>query len=113
MCLPSPGGGGSTRLKGAAGGGDSLSPRTLPVLRDRHPTPSRILRCEPTLPLQAGLSHVAEEVEKEGVVPAGTFDFLAHGYAVWMRANDIDCESSQDREVLGAIVFSGSVGVLG
>src|ERR1700730_17807312 len=32
--------------------GDSLSPRTLPELRDRHPIPSRILRCEPTLPLQ-------------------------------------------------------------
>src|SRR3984893_5036098 len=32
--------------------GDSLSPRTVPELRDRHPIPSRILRCEPTLPLQ-------------------------------------------------------------
>jgi hypothetical protein len=40
--LPSPGGGGSTRLKGAAGWGDGLSTPTVPELRDCHPTPSRI-----------------------------------------------------------------------
>ena len=60
----------------------------------------------------AGLSHVAEEIEKEGIVPASAFDFLTHGYAVGMRANDVECESSQDREVLRTIVFSGSVAIL-
>ncbi|MEH2531818.1 hypothetical protein V1277_001802 [Bradyrhizobium sp. AZCC 1588] len=35
----------------AAGWGDGLSSRKVPVLRD-HPAPSRILRCVPTLPLQ-------------------------------------------------------------
>jgi hypothetical protein len=61
--LPSPGGGGSTRLKGAAGWGDGLSARTVPELRE-HPAPSRILRCEPTLPLQGrvsmGMPHLVE-----------------------------------------------------
>ena len=37
-------------VRRAAGWGDSLSLRAAPELRDRHPTPSRILRCEPTLP---------------------------------------------------------------
>jgi hypothetical protein len=60
----------------------------------------------------AGLSHVAEEIEKESIVPARAFDFLAHGYWVGMRANDVECESSQDRQVLRAIVFSGSVAIL-
>src|SRR5271168_1970689 len=71
---------------------------------------TRILLFPP--PCGAGLSHVTEEVEKEGIVPAGTLDFLSHGYGVGMRANDIDRKSSQDREVLGTIVFSGTVAIL-
>lgn len=55
---------------------------------------------------------MAEEIEKEGVVPASPFDFLTHGYAVGMRANDVECESAQDREVFRTIVFSGSVAIL-
>src|SRR5216684_2485975 len=63
-------------------------------------------------PSWAGLSHVVEEIEKESIVPARAFDFLAHGYWVGMRANDVERESSQDRQVLRAIVFSGSVAIL-
>src|SRR6266550_4307866 len=81
-----------------------------------HPR-TNCVSCEgayPTVPspLWAGLSHVAEEIEKERVVPAGTLEFLAQGYSVWVRANDVECESSQDREVLRGIVFSGSVAIL-
>ena len=37
-------------------------------------------------PATAGLSHVAEEVEKEGIAPASAFDFLVHGDARgWAR----------------------------
>src|SRR5262249_21770131 len=50
---PSPGGGGSPRMKFAAGGGEGLSTRTVPVLRD-HPTPSHIsprsIRADPPPP---------------------------------------------------------------
>src|ERR1700737_2789715 len=79
-------------------------PPTRHIVRYAHDVPAS--------PQGAGLSHVAEEIEKEGVVPSGTFDFLAQGYSVWMRANDIECESSQDREVLWSIVFSGSFAIL-
>src|SRR5262245_27057495 len=52
--LPSPGGGGSTRVQRAAGWGESLSFRAVPELRDRHPTPSRIslrsMRADPPPP---------------------------------------------------------------
>jgi len=51
---------------------------------------------------------VGEEVEKECVVPACAFDFLAHGDAVGMAADDIERKSSQDRQVLWGVVFSGS-----
>src|SRR6478735_11877559 len=64
--LPSPGGGGSTRLKGAAGWGDSLSLQTVPEWRD-HPTPSRIsLRsCSPTLPLQGRVRKLTPRADRE------------------------------------------------
>jgi hypothetical protein len=55
---------------------------------------------------------VAEEVEKEGIVPSGALDFLAQGYGVGMRANDIGGKSSQDREVLWSIVFSCTIAIL-
>ena len=74
-------------------------------------TTAQQTRCVPS-PLWAGLSHVADEIEKEGIVPTGAFDFLTHGYPVWMRSNDIESESSQDREVLRGVVFSGSVAIL-
>lgn len=31
---------------------------------------------------------------------------------IWVRPNDVDCESSQDREALGTVVFSGSTAIL-
>jgi hypothetical protein len=37
---------------------------------------------------------VADEVEKEGIVPAGAFDFLPHGDAFGMGANDVDRASA-------------------
>src|SRR5215207_10790166 len=46
----------------AAGWGDGLSFRTVPELRDCHPTPSHIsLRsCEPTLPLQGRVNTISD-----------------------------------------------------
>jgi hypothetical protein len=55
---------------------------------------------------------VAEEVEKEGIVPAGAFDLLAHRYSFGVSANDVDGEPPQNGEVLRAVVFSGSATVL-
>ena len=37
---------------------------------------------------------MADEVEKEGIVPAGAFDFLPHGDAFGMGANDVDRASA-------------------
>jgi hypothetical protein len=51
---------------------------------------------------------MAEDVEKEGVVPSGSFDFLAHGCGCRMAPNDIESEPAQDREVFRAVVFPGS-----
>ena len=39
------------------------------------------------------------------------FDFLAHGDAGGVGSNDIDGGPPQDREVLWAVVFSGSTGI--
>src|ERR1041385_3877292 len=60
---------------------------------------------------KAGLSHVAEEVEEEGIFPTGAFDLLANGDAGRVGSNDIDRGAPQDSEVVGTIVFSGSRGV--
>ena len=56
---------------------------------------------------------MGENFVKEGVVPSGPLDFLGHGDARRVGANDVGGEPSQDGEVLGAIVFSGSTCVLG
>src|SRR5580700_11532154 len=56
------------------------------------------------LPTRAGLSHLGEHREKEGVVPASVLDFAAYGSLVGMRAKNVECELAQNSEVFGAIV---------
>src|SRR5215469_14386711 len=73
-------------------------------LRLHPPTPSR--------PLDAGLSHVGNELKEEVVVPSCSFEFLAHGYAVGMGSNDIESEATQDGQVFRPVVFSGATGIL-
>jgi len=75
-----------------------------------HPTPARFAR-RPS-PSRAGLSHVAEEVEKECIVPTGAFDLLAHGDARRVGANDVDGEAAQDSEVFRAVVLSCTAAIL-
>ena len=58
--LPSPGGGGSTRVQRAAGWGDGLSPRTVSVLKTSpRPCAFRCAHPQPTLPLQGRVKKVA------------------------------------------------------
>lgn len=54
---------------------------------------------------------MCDEAEKEAVVPCCAFDFLPHGYFLRVSAQDVEGEFSQDSEVLGRIVISGSVGI--
>src|SRR5882672_10703774 len=62
--------------------------------------------CQNVLVLFApGLSHAAEEVEKEGIVPSDAFDFPAHGNARRINTNDVDCERSHDGKILGPLPF--------
>src|SRR4029077_3645446 len=62
---------------------------------------------------KAGLSHMGEDIEQEGVVPSGLFDFLGHREASGMVTYDIGREPPQSCEVFGGGVLPGSVGVLG
>src|ERR1700692_3179445 len=66
------------------GWGD-LSTRALFEARDCHPTPARIVlrtNANRPSPSRAGLSHMAEGLHKEGIVPSGTLDFEADGLAI-------------------------------
>jgi hypothetical protein len=58
-----------------------------------------------------GLSHLAEKAEEEVLVPSSGGDFSAHGHFRGVGAEKIEGELSQDREVFGGGVLSGSVGV--
>src|SRR6266700_854104 len=74
---------------------------------------ARKMPLTPTLsPQAAGLSHLAEHAEQEGIVPASPLDLLAHGYAAGVDAKDIDSKPSQDGEVLRGIVLPGPIAVL-
>ena len=64
-------------------------------------------------PAGEGLSLLAEQAEKEAIVPGCGFDFAAHGYLLWVRSKHVECEPSQDGEVLGCVVLSCAVGILG
>src|SRR5262245_29898496 len=69
-------------------------PRRQRDRRGSDPTPARRRRfappCSPTLPFRAGLSHMTEHAEKEGIVPAGSLDFLTHGERSWVSTEDVE-----------------------
>src|SRR5689334_2955460 len=48
-----------------------------------------------------------------GVVPSGAFDFATQGGAIRMGLVDVERELAQDCEVLGSIVLSCAVAILG
>src|SRR5579872_743228 len=64
-------------------------------------------------PFTAGLSHMTEYGQKEGIVPAGAFDFAPNGSAVWMGSQDIESEPAESGEVLGSIVLARAIAILG
>src|SRR2546421_333375 len=64
-------------------------------------------------PFLAGLSHMTEHAEEEGVVPAGTLDFAPDRGVVRVSSQDVEGEPAQGGKVLGSIVLSGTIVVLG
>src|SRR5262245_11401687 len=61
----------------------------------------------------AGLSHLTEHAEEEGIVPAGTLYFASDRGAVRMGPQYVEGKLAEDSEVLGGIVLSGSIAILG
>src|SRR6202140_3506308 len=78
-------------------------------------TRSTPCRCElPNLsPQAAGLSHMAEGCDEEGIVPASAFDFAPQGGSIWVSSQDVEGEPAQNGEVLGSIVLARAVAVFG
>src|SRR5262245_36841194 len=64
-------------------------------------------------PQAAGLSHMADGGQEEGIVPAGTLDFSLDRGAIGVGSQDVEGKPTQDGEVFGCVVLSGAVGVLG
>src|SRR3979490_340848 len=62
---------------------------------------------------KAGLSHMADCLQKEGVVPACAFDFAAYRGLMRNRLQDVECKLSHEGKVLGRVVFPRSIAVLG
>src|SRR5579872_6541762 len=56
---------------------------------------------------------MTEYGQKEGIVPAGAFDFAPNGSAVWMGSQDIESEPAESGEVLGSIVLARAIAILG
>ena len=54
---------------------------------------------------------MTEHAKKEGIVPTGALDFLAHRYGRRMCPDEVECELADDCKVLGSMVFPGSVAV--
>src|SRR6476620_7860362 len=55
---------------------------------------------------------MTEHAQEEGVVPPRTFDFLAQGRGCGVTADKVEGELSEDRKVLGRVVFPSSVAIL-
>ena len=54
-----------------------------------------------------GLSHVAQHIEEEGIVPTCTFELAAKGsFGVGMGAGNVESEATQDGEVGRCIVLA-------
>jgi hypothetical protein len=56
---------------------------------------------------------MAEDSQEEGVVPACALDFASEGCAIGVGSDDVECEPAQDGEVLGRMVLSGTIAILG
>src|ERR1700748_3681327 len=64
--------------------------------RSGAPSPSPPSLPSRPAPFRAGLLHMSEEGQKEGVVPACAFDFETHGDFLWMRTDDVESHLSKD-----------------
>ena len=57
--------------------------------------------------LLAGLSHVCEHIEPEGLIPAGGFELPAHrGHLVGVDFGDFEGKGPVDREVGGGVALA-------
>src|SRR5437660_11835270 len=81
----------------------------------RGESPSPEIRCREfhLSPLAAGLSHMTEDCQEEGIVPASALDSASQGGSIWMSSQDVEGEPAQNGEVLGSMVAARAVGVLG
>src|SRR5262249_3675013 len=60
-----------------------------------------------TLPWRAGLSHVAKELKKKGIIPAGALELEAQGgVGVGMGSGDVEGKSPEDGKVGRAVVLA-------
>jgi hypothetical protein len=90
-CLPSPGGGGSTRAKRAAGWGDGLSAsNSARVERSPHPVSHSLRSCEPTLPLQGRIRKRRQFREAiHSLLLRGAMDCFAALTMTWIWFRDL------------------------
>lgn len=56
----------------------------------------------------AGLSHMAEHGEEEGVVPSGALELLLHGALGGMVSCNVEGELSEQGEVLRGVVLAAA-----
>src|ERR1700752_5258029 len=92
------------------GGGDRALRFTLPDLKNAH---TRQAFGRPPSPQGAGLSHMTEDSQEEGIVPDGAFDFAADGCASGMGSQDMEGKPAHSGEVLRSIVLSRAIPILG
>ncbi len=57
-------------------------------------------------PLRAGLSHMSDDGEQEGIVPSCALDFASDGGLVWVAPEEVEGELSHQSDVLGAVVLA-------
>lgn len=56
---------------------------------------------------------MADCLQKECVVPASALDFAAYRGLKWKRLQDVETELSQEGKILGRMVLSRSITILG
>ncbi len=56
---------------------------------------------------------MTEHGEEEGVVPAGALDFAPYRCGIGMGSEDVEGEPAQNGEVLGRVVLSCPIAILG
>lgn len=56
---------------------------------------------------------MADCMQKEGVIPPSALDFAAYRGLKWKRLKDIEAKLSQKSKVLGSMILSRPIAILG